>query len=57
MKTYTITAQHVEFLDEAIDTLRQIIQGNTDWRGEEAHKALAALLCVIPKMEPTWENK
>jgi len=54
---YTINQLDAECLDVAIDTLRQIIQGNTDWRGEEARDALAALISITPKMEPTQENK
>lgn len=57
LKFFKITEQEVNFLEEARDTLRQIIQGNTDWRGVEARHALAALLCIIPKQAPTWEDR
>lgn len=56
-KVFEITAQELEFLEEGRDTLRDIIQGRVSERGDEARKALAALLCIMPKMVSTWDDQ
>lgn len=56
IKTFEITEQEINFLEEARQTFHQIIQGNTDWRGPEARFAFALLQNVRPKVVETWTD-
>jgi hypothetical protein len=53
---FEISADDVNAIELARDTFRQVIQGNTDFRGDEARKALSALLRVMPRMSSTWND-
>ncbi len=54
-QAFIITRKEADSIDQAADTLRDIIQGRVLSNGPEARLALKELLAVYPaKIAPTW---